>query len=190
MMTTKADNIDTECSFSQVEYISVQHLVTRWSVAVFCVPDIFCFWGMIILFSVLRLINTLQSSLSDRILNLQILQFVITHQGNGLFLQCPPIPALYIKVSSKLGSPVRRFQSVGINNKINRKRRALDPIGYDIQWAFQGFGRIRRSSFDNISFMFDCCSRFFFCEGRWWCWSARQFCPWFWGILTHFWPES
>jgi nuclear pore complex protein Nup205 len=33
-----------------------------------------------LIFPVLRLINTLQSSLSDRIINLQILQFVITHQ--------------------------------------------------------------------------------------------------------------
>ena len=65
MMTIKVDNIDTECSFSQVQSYSrdMRHKS----------------------FSVLRLINTLQSSLSDRILNLQILQFVITHQGNDLF---------------------------------------------------------------------------------------------------------
>ena len=102
------------------------------------VPDI---WKIIILFSVLRLINTLQSSLSDRILNLQILQFVITHQGNDLFLQRTYSHSFHKSLVEirMLGSPVS-VRSMGpccrivrFNSKINHKRRTLDTTGYDIQ---------------------------------------------------------
>ena len=80
MMMIKAGNTDTECSFSQVQSDTLdKQLILDDPVWSSDISQFMKYFNKS--FSVLRLINTLQSSLSDRILNLQILQFVITHQG-------------------------------------------------------------------------------------------------------------